>query len=113
MTGSGQPDQHEEGCVQQKADDAPQPLALHSGLGRCDVRRPKADVEAAGDSRQHTGEAEFLGREIRRVAGEERDGELSVDVVEGFADSSGEPAHRQTDRDAADNGKHELEAGVQ
>jgi hypothetical protein len=67
-----QPDQHEERRVEDEGQEFPEGPGLEAGFRSLYLRRPVAEIEAAGDRRQHPGDAELIGGQERRVTAEQR-----------------------------------------
>ena len=107
-----QADQDEQRRVEQEGEDRPQRVALHPALRRGDLGSAEAEVDAAGDHRQHARDAELVGRDERPVGAEQRDRQLGVDVVDALAHLGDHPADGEPDRDPAGHVAEELEHGV-
>ena len=81
--------------------------------GRGELGRAPAEVDAAGDGREHAGEPELVGGDEGGVGRQQRDRDLGGRVVEPLADLGDHEPHGQPDRDSARRRAEELEPGVE
>ena len=98
-----QPDQHEHEPVEDEPDHLPGGQPQDPAARRQDRPQPAADDEARGDRREHAGQPELLGRQVRGERDDERDQRpRPADRRAGAGSRAATRPTSDPDRDAAD-----------
>jgi hypothetical protein len=111
--GQLEPDQDEEGRVEEEDEDLPQSKALEPSLGRSDLRGHPAEIDAGSDRREHAREPELVRGDEGGVGGEQRDRQFGRRVVEPPPDLRDHEPHGEPDRDPAGRCAEKLEPRVE
>ena len=102
-----EPDGEKHDAVQKEDQALPDRAAGEARFGAHDLRRPPADEESRGHRGQDAGDTERFRREVRRVGREQRDGDLDGRIGDASTYPHRDPAHDESDEDAAERHKYE------
>src|SRR5579864_2082899 len=107
-----QSDQDKDEPVQHKFHHVPNGTGIETGLKISDLRKSPAEIQAASNYRQNSGDAEVFGRQIRgewRQQGYRNfDGGIHDAAMKLFR----QPADDQSDQNAADADNEKSQAGM-